>query len=108
MNDPLGLINSANAPVGPIKAPSGRTSAGGVKQDPEAPGFRDLLMENLKTVNKLQQDATHAIEDLQTGKRDDLETVMMATAKADNAFRMLLQVRNKVIAAYDEIKQIRV
>lgn len=107
MNDPLGLIKGSGGPVGPLEGP-GKTSAGGKAQDPNAPAFSDLLMENLKTVNKLQQDATHAIEDLQTGKRDDLETVLAATAKADNAFRMLLQVRNKVVDAYREIQQIRV
>lgn len=109
MNDPLGLISSGGAgplrPMGPLRD---NLPGGGVKKDPNAPGFQDLLMENLKQVNELQQDATTAIEDLQTGKRDDLETVLAATAKADNAFRMLLQVRNKVLDAYEEIKQIRV
>ena len=33
---------------------------------------------------------------------------MIATQKADTAFKMLLQVRNKVLEAYDEIKQTRV
>ena len=39
---------------------------------------------------------------------DDIEQVMIATQKADTAFKMLLQVRNKVLEAYDEIKQMRV
>jgi flagellar hook-basal body complex protein FliE len=73
-----------------------------------APGsFKDLLMENISQVNALQKDATKAVEDLQTGKRDDLEGVLVATQQADAAFRMLLQVRNKMLEAYDEIKQIR-
>ena len=33
---------------------------------------------------------------------------MIATAKADTAFRMLLQVRNKVMGAYEELKQMRI
>ena len=107
--DPLGLIGSSGGvnPASPLHGP-GKTAAGGVPADPNAPKFRDLLMENLNSVNKLQQDATRAIEDLQTGKRDDLEGVMIATQKADTAFRMLLATRNKVLDAYEEIKQIRV
>lgn len=109
MSDPLGLIGGAGGagnirPVGP----AARTPAGGVPQDPNSPSFKDVLMENLQEVNRLQQDATSAIEDLQAGRRDDVESVLMATQKADNAFRMLLQVRNRVIEAYDELKQVRI
>ena len=56
----------------------------------------------------MQQDATQATNDLLTGQRDDLEGVMIATQKADSAFRMLLALRNKVVDAYDEVKNIRV
>ena len=42
------------------------------------------------------------------GRRDDLESVMIATQKADTAFRMLLQIRNKVMDAYEEVKQMRI
>ena len=68
----------------------------------------DMLQDQLNTVNELQRDAKEAIEDFMTGRRNDVESVMIATEKADTAFRLLLQVRNKVMAAYDELKQIRV
>ena len=56
----------------------------------------------------MQAEASNAIEDLQTGKRNDVEGVLLATQKADTAFRMLVSVRNKLSQAYEEIKQIRV
>ena len=59
-------------------------------------------------MNQLHRDATESIEELAAGRRDDLESVMIATKKADTAFRLLLQVRNKVMDAYDEVKQLRV
>ncbi len=103
--DPLGLIGTGGpSPIQPVQ----RTPGGGQAPDPNAPSFKDVLLENLQSVNKLQQDATKAIEDLHTGKRDDLETVLMATQKADTAFRMLLATRNKVLDAWEELKQIRV
>jgi len=72
-----------------------------------APSFRETLLANLNEANRLQQEATRAVEDLQTGQRQDVENVLLATTKADNAFRMLQSVRNRVIEAYDELKQMR-
>jgi flagellar hook-basal body complex protein FliE len=105
MADPLGLISGSGGagPLQPRKLPGG-----GQPIDPDAPSFKDFLMQNLQEVNKLQQDATQATEDLLAGRRDDPESVIIATQKADTAFRMLLQVRNKVMDAYDEVRQIRV
>jgi flagellar hook-basal body complex protein FliE len=108
MSDPLGLIGGA----------AGVGGAGGVdpyRQSPardpapvQGPSFKDVLLKNIQQVNDLQQDATRATEDLMTGKRTDLEGVMLATQKADTAFRAIQAVRNKVVAAYEEIKQMRV
>lgn len=101
MTDPLGLIRTTNT------APA-RSIAGGVRPEAGAPSFKDVLLQNIDEVNKLQQDATRAVEDLTTGRRDDVEGVMLATSKADTAFKALQAVRNRVMEAYDEIKQIRV
>ena len=111
MVDPLGLINGAGG-TGP---------AGGMNphmpvtpRAPEKPGsdnsvsFKDVLIKNIEQVSKLQQDAEKAIEDLYTGRRDDIDGVMIAKQKADMAFQMLLQVRNKMVDAYEEIRQMRV
>ena len=114
MSDPLGLIGQSGAGAGGIYGPQGAGGAGGGSgsagkaTDPNQPSFKDLLMDNIKQANQLQQEATTAIEDLNSGKRADVEGVLMATQKADTAFRMLLAVRNKVQAAYTEIQQLRV
>jgi len=108
MSDPLGLIGQAGGignASGVGRAPSlGREQA----LDPSAPSFKDVLLQNIDQVNRLQQEANTATEDLMTGKRMDLEGVVLATQKADTAFRMLLSVRNKVQQAFEEIKQLRV
>jgi flagellar hook-basal body complex protein FliE len=103
MTDPLGIVARAGA-VSRDLAPtqgSGPGSGGG-------PAFKEVLRDEIRQVNDLQRRAEEAIEDLAAGRRDDLESVMIATQKADTAFRMLLQVRNKVMDAYEEVKQIRV
>lgn len=104
MTDPLGLIN-ANNTLAPIQPSQPSQAAGGKVGGPE---FKDVLMKQIQQVNRLQQDAEMAIEDLASGKRDDVDAVLMAKQKADVAFQMLLQVRNKLMDAYEEVKQIRV
>ena len=104
MADPLGLIGSVGA-MTPAAASKATGQAPGL---PGGPSFKDVLLKNIEQVNKLQQDADSAIEDLVSGKRDDLDAVLMAKQKADVAFQLLLQVRNKVMDAYEEVKQIRV
>ncbi|MCA9293658.1 MAG: flagellar hook-basal body complex protein FliE [Phycisphaerales bacterium] len=101
MTDPIGLIGASNMmpPVGGASAAQGAGGDG---------AFKDMLLQNLAKVNELQQDATKATEDLMAGRRNDIESVLMATQKADTAFRMLLQVRNKVLDVYQELKQLRV
>ncbi|HZW11553.1 MAG TPA: flagellar hook-basal body complex protein FliE [Phycisphaerales bacterium] len=103
MSDPVGLIGAGG--TGPLHGPGAPRQA---RQDPAGPSFRDVFMDTLREADRLQQDATQAVEDLQTGRRDDLEGVILATQKAETAFNMIQALRNKVMQAYDEIKQMRV
>ena len=105
MADPLGLISRGAGGVQPHAQPPRPPAAPG---EAAGPSFKDVLMRNIEQVNKLQQDAEMAIEDLTAGRRDDVDGVLMAKQKADLAFQMLLQVRNKMVDAYEEIKQMRV
>lgn len=99
--DPLGLISS-------VRPESAQPLAPAEGAHPSAPSFKETLLNSLDQINRLQQDATQAIEDLSTGRRHDLEGVLIATAKADSAFKMVQAVRNEVIRAYEEIQQMRV
>jgi flagellar hook-basal body complex protein FliE len=102
MADPLGIVNQINR-VAPTSLPiPGGKGAGGAGE------FREELMRQIGEVNQLQQEASGATQDVLTGKRNDVEAVVLATQKADSAFKMLLAVRNKVMDAYDEVKQMRV
>jgi len=103
MSDPLGLIGGAGG-ASPLRQTPPVRDAG----DAGGPSFKDVLMKNIEQVNKLQQDAAAAVEDLYTGKRTDMDGVFIASKKAEMAFQMLQQVRNKMIDAYEEIKQMRV
>lgn len=70
--------------------------------------FADLLMSGVTQVNGLQQDANAQVHDMLTGGDVSQVEVLTAVQKSDMAFRMLVQVRNKLMAAYDEINAIRI
>jgi len=103
MNDPLGLIGN----TGGIQQPLQKSPGGGQGHN-DGPSFKETLHQQIEQVNAMQRDAKEAVEDLAAGRRDDVESVILAAEKADTAFDMLLQVRNKVMDAYEEIKQLRV
>jgi flagellar hook-basal body complex protein FliE len=72
------------------------------------PSFADTLKEAVNNVNQLHLDADLKAQQLATGKTDDIAGVMIATEKADIALRAMVQVRNKIIDAYQEIMRMQV
>jgi len=72
------------------------------------PGFKEALTESIKKVNDLQLEADRAMEELATGKTSNLHETMIAIQKAGLSFKMLMQVRNKIMTAYQEIMRMQV
>ena len=71
-------------------------------------GFGKALQQSLDRVNRLQLDADQAISDLATGRQTDIHQTMIAVEKASVSFELLMQIRNKVIAAYDKLMRTQV
>ena len=70
--------------------------------------FSDLLMSGVDSVNDAQLESQSQIEAMLTGGEVDTAEVMTSIQKADMAFRLLVQVRNKLMHAYEEIQAIHV
>ena len=70
--------------------------------------FKDLLLDSIDHVNSMQQDADRAMQALVTGEEVDAAEVLSSIQKADMTFRLMMQVRNKMVQAYQEIKDIRI
>ena len=106
MSDPLSINGiQPGRPVGPVGQPStGSVPAG----ETNGPSFKDVLLDSLNEVNRLQQEAAEGVEKVMTGETDDLAGVFSAVRKADVAFSMLMEMRNKMIDAYQEVQQMRV
>jgi flagellar hook-basal body complex protein FliE len=62
----------------------------------------------LDEVNRLQQEASQSVEKLATGESDNVAEVLSSVRKADVAFSLLMEMRNKLVDAYRELQQMRV
>jgi len=94
-------------PIGPQPIrPEGPKTAG----QTEAPekSFKDVLKESIDKVNALQKEADSAQAALATGKTDNVAEVFTAVRKAELAFETLMQIRNKLVDAFDEIQRMRI
>lgn len=77
-------------------------------QSAAQPGvFQKLLENSIHRVESLRQDATTATTQFLAGNQEDLHTVALATQRAELAFDLFLQVRNKVVQAYQDIMRMQ-
>ncbi len=105
------MINGVgNLPGGMSAGKTGVTASGpgGAVGASGGTSFADTLKNSIEEVSRLQQDASKAVEDLATGKTQNVTGVMTAMEKSDMAFKTLLAIRSKLMEAYDEIKNISV
>lgn len=106
MADPT--ISSANMlPIRQIQPPA--TSAPAGKPDAlPSKDFKEYLLSSLEKVNELQNEADAGVQRLMTGESDNVAEVFSASRKAGVAFDLLMEIRNKLLDALNEIKQMRV
>ncbi|PIT99177.1 MAG: flagellar hook-basal body complex protein FliE [Bdellovibrionales bacterium CG10_big_fil_rev_8_21_14_0_10_45_34] len=78
----------------------------GSSQDSTA--FASTLKDAITSVNSLQKNADLSAQKLVAGDRQSLHETMVAMEKADIALRLMVQVRNKLIDAYQEIMRMQV
>ena len=76
--------------------------------DPSQMSFADTLKDAVGQVNTLKKTADKQAQALATGQTTDIPNVMMAAEKADIALRMMVQVRNKIIQAYEDVMKMQV
>ena len=71
-------------------------------------GFDSILTEAMQKVGELGNDATRSVESFLSGEGDDLHKTILTTQRADLAMELFLQVRNKVVSAYQEVMRMQV
>ena len=70
--------------------------------------FKDMLADSIQQVNTMQLEADQAVETMFSGGNVNPAEVLTAVQKADLAFRLTMQMRNKLMDVYQEIKDIRI
>ncbi|MFH0781289.1 MAG: flagellar hook-basal body complex protein FliE [Pseudomonadota bacterium] len=71
-------------------------------------GFGDMLKTMLDKVNDVQAAGDKATRSLESGDAKHLHEVMIAVEEADVSLRMLVQIRNKALSAYEEIMRMQI
>lgn len=70
--------------------------------------FKNMLVDSIQQVNAMQVEADTAVEAMFTGGNVNPAEVLTAVQKADLAFRLTMQMRNKMMDVYREIQEIRI
>ncbi|MGB2987626.1 MAG: flagellar hook-basal body complex protein FliE [Phycisphaerae bacterium] len=103
MTDPIQIPNPIQPPSPVTAAPEARSAEAVAGKD-----FKEILLDSLDEVNRLQNEADQGVQRLLTGETDNVAEVLAAVNKAGIAFDLLMQIRNKLTEAYQEIQQMRV
>ena len=71
----------------------------------DGPGFAGVLADSLDQVQALQDDAQDKVRGLALGEDVGLHDVMIAANKSEVAFNLMLEVRNKLVDAWDKLSR---
>ncbi len=94
--------------VGGLSGPGGPAGPGAVAPSPDGKSFKDILTDQIGKVNSLQEEANVAADKLLSGESNNVEEVLLAAKKAELAFKTMMQVRNKIMDAYEELMRMRI
>jgi flagellar hook-basal body complex protein FliE len=70
--------------------------------------FSEMINESIDKVNEIQLQADRGVKEMAAGRNKNIHETMLLLEKADMSFKLMMQVRNKVIDAYREIIRMQV
>jgi flagellar hook-basal body complex protein FliE len=94
------------APIAPIETPS-TSSLGSSSGSEGGSSFSEILSGAIGQVEGSRTSANQAVERFLSGEGEDLHSTILASQRADLEFQMFMQVRNKVVSAYQEIMKMQ-
>jgi flagellar hook-basal body complex protein FliE len=91
------------APIAPIETPAVSDSS------PSGSGssFSEILSSAIGQVEGSRASAKQSVDRFLSGEGDDLHSTILASQRAELEFQMFMQVRNKVVSAYQEIMKMQ-
>ena len=95
--------------IGPVQEGQGLDNIGKVAKPGKAtgPSFEQTLKSFMTDVNEMQNKASESIDKLASGEITDVHQVMTSFEEANTAFNMMMEIRNKVMEAYQQVMQMR-
>src|SRR5690242_7486946 len=93
-----GLPSFPTAPTGPSFPNAGQDEGG---------GFGSVLHQAIDKVSELSDASDQQVGEMMQGDKQDIHNVMIAVEKADVAFQLMMQVRNKIVNAYQEVSKLQ-
>ena len=99
--NPIASISSTAAAINPA-------ARGALPKPPTDAGFSNVIQGLLEKANAPHVEADQALQQLVTGKTDNVHGVVMSVVKADMSFRFILELRNRLTEAYQEIMRMQV
>jgi flagellar hook-basal body complex protein FliE len=94
-------------PVSSLRILPSESGIASPKVTPREWGFTETLRGAMDQVEQLQGAADNKVSALLNGNGMDVHTAMIAVEKADLSFQLMMQVRNKIVSAYQEISRMQ-
>ena len=98
MIQPVPAVPPAISGTNEATANSNQTSTGS--------DFMSALRDATDQVSQLQSDASMKVSTMLSGNGQDVHSAMIAVQKAEIAFELMVEMRNKIVSAYQEISRI--
>jgi flagellar hook-basal body complex protein FliE len=95
------------APITPITGISLPSAAPALDGRSSGGGFQDVFAAAVRGVESTGKEAAASVEQFLSGEGGELHSVVLATQRAELAFDLMLQMRNKVVNAYQEIMRMQ-
>ena len=98
-----GAIPSSALRILPVEAGVSAASSAGSSQ----PDFHELLSSAVDDIQQLATQAETKVNGVLEGNGADVHSALIAVEKADLTFQLMMQVRNKIVSAYEEISRMQ-
>ena len=103
--DEIRIGPGAFAPI--VDPAASASAASGAVAGGDQATFLGALRDAIDQTNAVQLEASDAVARMVTGQNQSLHQTLVALQKADISFQLMMQVRNKIVAAYEEIQRMQ-
>jgi|SRR5579871_4977382 flagellar hook-basal body complex protein FliE len=99
MGAPILPVNVSIPAIAPISSPAQSPVSGGA--------FQNVFSEAVAKVESFQKNANASVDRFLSGEGEELHHVAITAQQAELSFQMFMQVRNKIVAAYQQMMQMQ-